>query len=82
MQIYFMFVIGVVCLFSVRLLSGVSSEGTRTARLNYEQALRDKNKAEAVRWGRVYFGSLRWINGYRVTIYDEQRIQNDINAHC
>ena len=81
-EVIFLLLIATVCFVSARLLAGVNSKDTEIARLNYIKALQNKNKAEAVKWGRVYFGNLRWMNGYCVTIYDEQRIQNDINANC
>jgi hypothetical protein len=74
--------LAILCFGTARLLAGVNSKDTETARLNYIKALQEKDKTGAVKWGRIYFGSLRWMNGYCVTIYDEQRIQNDINAHC
>ena len=92
MEILFWLGFGLMCFLGAKFLEtfikdeetglGVNEEDTKIAKQNYEKALKDKDKAEAVKWGRVYFGNLRWSTGYRVTIYDEQRIQNDINAHC
>jgi hypothetical protein len=92
MEILFWLGFGLMCFLGAKILEnfikdeetglGVNEEDTKIAKQNYEKALKDKDKVEAVKWGRVYFGNLRWMNGYRVTIYDEQRIQNDINAHC
>jgi len=60
----------------------VSEKDTNTAKVNYEKALKEGNRVDALNWGRKYYESLRWHNGFRLTIYDEQRIQNDINVHC
>lgn len=47
-------------------------------RAAYYLALQGTNKAEAVRLGRLYYGSLR-PNG-QPTIYDEQAITNDLQT--
>jgi hypothetical protein len=81
-EIFILLVIASVCFLGSRLLAGVSDTKTTEAKQNYETALKNGNRMEALKWGRIYFASLRWHNGYNLTIYDEQRIQNDINVHC
>jgi hypothetical protein len=81
-QILILLVIACLCFLGSRLLAGVSGDKTSVAKENYEKALSNGNRIDALKWGREYFASLRWHNGYNLTIYDEQRIQNDINVHC
>jgi hypothetical protein len=81
-QILFLLIVALLCFWGSKKLSGVSTEGTEVAKKNYEKALQDGNRIEALTWGRKYYESLRWNNGYRLTIYDEQKIQNDINVFC
>lgn len=45
---------------------------------DYETALQNGNKREALEKGRAYYRSLRFFG--RLTIYDEQAITNDVNA--
>ena len=45
---------------------------------DYYDALKCSDKAEALRLGRIYYGSLR--EDGNVTIYDEQAITNDLNS--
>ena len=80
--VLFLFALAGLCFWVAPKLVGVTPEKTATAKQNYEKALSEGNRAEALKWGREYFAALRWSNGYRLTIYDEQRIQNDISAHC
>jgi hypothetical protein len=75
-------VIAGLCFWLAPKVAGVTEEGTNLAKANYEKALKEGNRIDALNWGRKYFESLRWHNGYRLTIYDEQRIQNDISVHC
>lgn len=44
----------------------------------YQDALKRKDKAEALGLGRKYYAMLRRRN--RLTIYDEQAITNDLNS--
>lgn len=44
----------------------------------YYDALQGSDKSEALRLGRIYYGSLR--DDGNVTIYDEQAINNDLNS--
>ena len=81
-QIIFLFLVAALCFWGAKAIAGVTTEGTNLAKTNYEKALNEGNKPEALKWGRKYYESLRWHNGYRLTIYDEQRIQNDINVYC
>jgi hypothetical protein len=81
-QILFLLIIALVCFWLAPKLAGVSNESTELAKTNYEKALKEGNRIDALTWGRKYYEGLRWHNGYRLTIYDEQRIQNDINVHC
>ena len=81
-QVLFLFLVAALCFWLAPKLAGVSNEGTTLAKTNYEKALKEGNRIDALTWGRKYYESLRWHNGYRLTIYDEQRIQNDINVHC
>ncbi len=46
----------------------------------YNHALSIKDAPSALHWGRLYYASLR--DDGKLTIYDEQAITNDINAHC
>jgi len=48
----------------------------KTIKEAYENALKNKNKSLALKLGREYYSSLR-ADG-RLTIYDEQAIQNDL----
>lgn len=82
MEIIFLLLVAVICFGGARLLSGNSSSKTKIYKENYEKSLKQGDRVSALEWGRKYFASLRWMNGYVVTIYDEQRIQNDINVHC
>lgn len=81
-QILFLLIVAALCFWGSKALSGVSKEGTELAKKNYEKALKEGNRIDALTWGRKYYESLRWNNGYRLTIYDEQKIQNDINVFC
>ncbi len=49
----------------------------RTARSNYNTALKSGNKVDALNKGRAYYSLLR--NG-DLTIYDEQAITNDLST--
>jgi hypothetical protein len=81
-QVLVLGIIAALCFWLAPIIAGVTPEKTEAAKENYEKALRDGDKQEALKWGRTYFESLRWHNGYNLTIYDEQRIQNDISVHC
>ena len=81
-MILFLFILAALCFWLAPKVAGVSSKGTALAKANYEAALKRGDRVEALKWGREYFRSLRWHNGYLLTIYDEQRIQNDINVYC
>lgn len=82
MQIIFFLFVAVICFYLARKVSGVSSESTESYKQKYRKALDDGNKKLALEYGRKYYQSLRWHNGYRLTIYDEQKIQNDISVYC
>jgi len=53
-------------------------ERQRKIKSNYESSLKEIDKAEAVRLGRVYYGSLR--EDGRVITYDGQAISNNLNT--
>ncbi len=53
-------------------------ERERKIKSDYEAALKGIDKAEALRLGRIYYGSLR--EDGRVSTYDEQAINNDMNS--
>ena len=50
----------------------------RERKANYYNALKGTDKAEALRFGRIYYGGLR--EDGNVTTYDEQAIANDLNT--
>jgi hypothetical protein len=82
MEVLILIFVAVASFYGARALRGVTSEKTELAKNNYEKALKEGDRTSALEWGRIYFESLRWHNGYNLTIYDEQRIQNDISVHC
>ena len=81
-MILILFLLSALCFWLAPKVAGITPEKTALAKENYEVALKKGDRVEALKWGREYFESLRWHNGYRLTIYDEQHIQNDINVYC
>lgn len=79
MAILFLLLISVTCFFLVYIMMP-SKEKVKEYKDNYDKALKDGNKVDALKWGRKYYESLR-LDG-NLTIYDEQAIQNDISAYC
>ncbi|SDC68849.1 SHOCT domain-containing protein [Williamwhitmania taraxaci] len=57
--------------------SNLKSKRITKLRLEYRAALKGTNKARAVTAGRAYYSAVR--NG-RLTIYDEQAINNDMST--
>jgi hypothetical protein len=82
MIIIILLLVSASCFLLAPLVAGVKSSDTKMFKEKYEQALKDGNKADALEFGRKYFRNIRWSTGYNITIYDEQRIQNDINVYC
>ncbi len=56
----------------------INIEKINVAYTEYQNALKNKDKVQALALGRKYYGLLRHNN--RLTIYDEQAITNDLNS--
>lgn len=70
--------VGTVFLYFYLISQEKNEERLERIKTRYYDALKDSDKSEALRLGRIYYGSLR--DDGNVIIYDEQAINNDLNS--
>lgn len=70
--------VGMVFLYFYLISQEKNEERLERIQTRYYDALQGSDKSEALRLGRIYYGSLR--DDGNVTIYDEQAINNDLNS--